>query len=67
MCKYSAPGTNGSAGAAFEAFNNQLIRQIQKVVLGQTLPAVRMGKEVTALAKYMKMSGWISSSPIFDL
>lgn len=40
----SAPGTNGSAGAAFEAFNNQLIRQIQKVVLGQTLTSGTDGK-----------------------
>lgn len=40
----SAPGTNGSAGAAFEAFNNQLIRQIQKVVLGQTLTSSTDGK-----------------------
>jgi phage gp29-like protein len=40
----SAPGTNGSAGAAFESFNNQLIRQIQKVVLGQTLTSGTDGK-----------------------
>ncbi|AWL28985.1 DUF935 family protein [Acinetobacter defluvii] len=33
----STSGTSGSAGAAFESFNNQLLRQIQKVVLGQTL------------------------------
>ncbi|WP_333833520.1 phage portal protein family protein [Acinetobacter schindleri] len=40
----SAPGTSGSAGAAFESFNNQLIRQIQKVVLGQTLTSGTDGK-----------------------
>ena len=40
----SAPGTNGSAGATFESFNNQLIRQIQKVVLGQTLTSGTDGK-----------------------
>ena len=40
----SASGTNGSAGAAFESFNNQLIRQIQKVVLGQTLTSGTDGK-----------------------
>lgn len=40
----SAPGTNGSAGVAFETFNNQLIRQIQKVVLGQTLTSGTDGK-----------------------
>jgi len=40
----SAPGTNGAAGAAFESFNNQLIRQIQKVVLGQTLTSGTDGK-----------------------
>lgn len=33
----STPGNSGSAGGAFESFNNQLLRQIQKVVLGQTL------------------------------
>ena len=32
----STPG-NGTAGSSFESFNNQLMRQIQKVVLGQTL------------------------------
>lgn len=32
----STPG-NGTAGSSFESFNNQLLRQIQKVVLGQTL------------------------------
>ncbi len=47
----SAPGTNGSAGAAFEAFNNQLIRQIQKVVLGQTLTSGNDGGGSRALGQ----------------
>jgi len=47
----SAPGTNGSAGSAFEAFNNQLIRQIQKVVLGQTLTSGTDGKGSYALGQ----------------
>lgn len=33
----STSGASGTAGSAFESFNNQLLRQIQKVVLGQTL------------------------------
>ncbi|MBB4834987.1 phage portal protein family protein [Acinetobacter schindleri] len=37
-------GASGTAGAAFESFNNQLIRQIQKVVLGQTLTSGTDGK-----------------------
>ena len=47
----SAPGTNGSAGAAFEAFNDQLIRQIQKVVLGQTLTSGTDGTGSRALGQ----------------
>jgi phage gp29-like protein len=47
----SAPGTSGTAGAAFEAFNNQLVRQIQKVVLGQTLTSGTDGKGSYALGQ----------------
>ncbi|WP_216936252.1 MULTISPECIES: DUF935 family protein [unclassified Acinetobacter] len=47
----SAPGTNGSAGAAFESFNDQLIRQIQKVVLGQTLTSGTDGTGSRALGQ----------------
>jgi phage gp29-like protein len=37
-------GASGTAGAAFESFNNQLVRQIQKVILGQTLTSGTDGK-----------------------
>ncbi|KAB0650747.1 DUF935 family protein [Acinetobacter bohemicus] len=37
-------GASGTAGSAFESFNNQLVRQIQKVVLGQTLTSGTDGK-----------------------
>ena len=46
-----AAGTGGTAGAAFESFNNQLIRQIQKVVLGQTLTSGTDGKGSYALGQ----------------
>ena len=47
----SAAGTSGTAGAAFESFNNQLIRQIQKVVLGQTLTSGTDGVGSRALGQ----------------
>ena len=47
----SASGTSGTAGAAFESFNNQLIRQIQKVVLGQTLTSGTDGVGSRALGQ----------------
>ena len=47
----STSGTGGTAGAAFESFNNQLIRQIQKVVLGQTLTSGTDGTGSRALGQ----------------
>jgi len=47
----STSGVSGSAGSAFESFNNQLIRQIQKVVLGQTLTSGSDGKGSYALGQ----------------
>ena len=47
----SASGTSGTAGAAFESFNNQLVRQIQKVVLGQTLTSGTDGVGSRALGQ----------------
>ena len=47
----SASGTSGAAGAAFESFNNQLVRQIQKVVLGQTLTSGTDGTGSRALGQ----------------
>lgn len=47
----SASGSSGTAGAAFESFNNQLIRQIQKVVLGQTLTSGTDGVGSRALGQ----------------
>lgn len=47
----SASGTSGTAGAAFESFNNQLVRQIQKVVLGQTLTSGTDGTGSRALGQ----------------
>lgn len=44
----STPGS-GTAGSSFESFNNQLIRQIQKVVLGQTLTSGTDGTGSRAL------------------
>ncbi|WP_349929457.1 DUF935 family protein [Acinetobacter sp. A1-4-2] len=44
-------GASGTAGSAFESFNNQLIRQIQKVVLGQTLTSGTDGKGSYALGQ----------------
>lgn len=44
-------GASGTAGAAFESFNNQLVRQIQKVVLGQTLTSGTDGKGSYALGQ----------------
>ena len=47
----STSGASGTAGAAFESFNNQLIRQIQKVVLGQTLTSGTDGVGSRALGQ----------------
>lgn len=47
----STSGTSGTVGAAFESFNNQLIRQIQKVVLGQTLTSGTDGVGSRALGQ----------------
>ena len=44
-------GASGTAGAAFESFNNQLLRQIQKVVLGQTLTSGNDGGGSRALGQ----------------
>ncbi len=44
-------GASGTAGSAFESFNNQLIRQIQKVVLGQTLTSGTDGTGSRALGQ----------------
>ncbi|MCL6232828.1 phage portal protein family protein [Acinetobacter amyesii] len=44
-------GASGTAGAAFESFNNQLIRQIQKVILGQTLTSGTDGVGSRALGQ----------------
>ena len=46
----STPG-NGSAGSSFESFNDQLMRQIQKVVLGQTLTSGNDGGGSHALGQ----------------
>ena len=46
----STPG-NGSAGSSFESFNDQLMRQIQKVVLGQTLTSGNDGGGSRALGE----------------
>lgn len=43
--------SSGSAGTSFEAFNNVLIRQIQKVVLGQTLTSGTDGTGSRALGE----------------
>lgn len=43
--------SSGSAGASFETFNNVLIRQIQKVVLGQTLTSGTDGAGSRALGE----------------
>ena len=47
----STSGTSGSTGGAFESFNNQLLRQIQKVVLGQTLTSSNDGGGSRALGQ----------------
>ncbi|MDM1247909.1 DUF935 family protein [Acinetobacter sp. R933-2] len=47
----STSGTSGSTGGAFESFNNQLLRQIQKVVLGQTLTSGNDGGGSNALGQ----------------
>ncbi|WP_151869775.1 DUF935 family protein [Acinetobacter sp. TUM15509] len=44
-------GSNGTAGASFETFNNVLIRQIQKVILGQTLTSGTDGTGSRALGQ----------------
>lgn len=44
-------GASGTAGAAFESFNNQLVRQIQKVILGQTLTSGTDGTGSRALGQ----------------
>ncbi len=44
-------GASGTAGAAFESFNNQLVRQIQKVILGQTLTSGTDGVGSRALGQ----------------
>lgn len=44
-------GASGTAGSAFESFNNQLVRQIQKVVLGQTLTSGNDGGGSRALGQ----------------
>ncbi|MFH7767803.1 DUF935 family protein, partial [Acinetobacter sp. BSP-28] len=46
-----ASGASGTAGSAFESFNNQLVRQIQKVVLGQTLTSGTDGVGSRALGQ----------------
>ncbi|WP_111860000.1 phage portal protein family protein [Acinetobacter sp. CFCC 10889] len=46
----STPGS-GTAGSSFESFNNQLLRQIQKVVLGQTLTSGTDGTGSRALGQ----------------
>ena len=47
----STSGASGTAGAAFESFNNHLVRQIQKVVLGQTLTSGTDGTGSRALGQ----------------
>ena len=47
----STSGAGGNAGTAFESFNNQLVRQIQKVVLGQTLTSGTDGTGSRALGQ----------------
>ncbi|WP_313043828.1 DUF935 family protein [Acinetobacter sp.] len=44
-------GASGTAGSAFESFNNQLVRQIQKVILGQTLTSGTDGVGSRALGQ----------------
>ncbi len=44
-------GANGTAGSSFETFNNVLIRQIQKVILGQTLTSGTDGTGSRALGQ----------------
>ncbi|MDH0562197.1 phage portal protein family protein [Acinetobacter courvalinii] len=44
-------GANGTAGTSFETFNNVLIRQIQKVILGQTLTSGTDGTGSRALGQ----------------
>lgn len=44
-------GANGTAGTAFDTFNSVLIRQIQKVVLGQTLTSGTDGTGSRALGE----------------
>ena len=44
-------GSSGTAGSAFESFNNVLIRQIQKVVLGETLTSGTDGTGSRALGQ----------------
>ncbi|WP_291347503.1 MULTISPECIES: DUF935 family protein [unclassified Acinetobacter] len=43
--------SSGSAGVSFEAFNNTIIRQIQKVILGQTLTSGTDGTGSRALGE----------------
>jgi len=43
--------TSGNAGASFETFNNTIIRQIQKVILGQTLTSGTDGTGSRALGE----------------
>lgn len=43
--------SSGNAGASFEAFNNTIIRQIQKVILGQTLTSGTDGTGSRALGE----------------
>lgn len=47
----SAAGASGTAGSAFESFNNQAIRQMQKVILGQTLTSGTDGVGSRALGQ----------------
>lgn len=44
-------GANGTAGTSFDTFNNALLRQIQKVVLGQTLTSSTDGTGSRALGE----------------
>ncbi|MGB5886525.1 MAG: DUF935 family protein [Acinetobacter venetianus] len=46
-----AVSSNGNAGTSFETFNNTIIRQIQKVILGQTLTSGTDGTGSRALGE----------------
>jgi phage gp29-like protein len=43
--------SSGNAGTSFETFNNTIIRQIQKVILGQTLTSGTDGTGSRALGE----------------